>query len=97
MALLMCGDTSESYPNDDIANFCATPTKDYTYYIVTKKVNSMAVVFHALDEPFPIDPVASALKVYLDICSYLLTRLSSITTLKLQGRLKSWLRQVDFL
>lgn len=58
----MCGDSSETFANDEISNFCQTQ-KSYTYYLVFKKINSLGVIFHSLDEPFPIDPQAAALKV----------------------------------
>ena len=75
----MCGDNQEDFNvNDTIVNFCGTPGKDYTYYLVLKKVNSMGVIFHATSEPFPIDRAASALKVLPFRCSWQSTRPSSI-------------------
>lgn len=70
----MCGDTSETYASDSLGNYCQTPTKKYTYYLILKKINSMGVIFHALEEPFPIDPKASALKVLLSGVSCQSTR-----------------------
>ncbi len=54
LGVIICGDASETY-TDDMANFCTVPNKDYVYYLVLKKINSMGVIFHALTEPFPID------------------------------------------
>lgn len=74
IGLLMCGNNSETYEaGDQIGNYCQTPGKDYTYYLVLKKINSMGVIFHALDEPFPIDKNAAALKVIFSSLSSQLT------------------------
>jgi hypothetical protein len=62
-ALLLCGNTNFP-PGENITNFCSSGS-NYTYYLVLNKINSLAVIFHALLEPFPLDPVASALKVLL--------------------------------
>lgn len=56
--VLLCGAGGGA---DNITNFCTG--KEFEYYLVLKKINSMAVIFHALLEPFPLDPVATALKV----------------------------------
>ena len=68
IGLMICGDNSENFGTDTITNYCGTQNKDYTYYLVLNKINSMGVIFHALNEPFPIDKTASALKVYIVIC-----------------------------
>ena len=59
--LILCLDSSFT-TGDAITNFCNTG-KDHTYYLVLKKLNSMGVIFHAINEPFPLDLTASALKV----------------------------------
>jgi hypothetical protein len=59
--LILCLDSSFT-AGDAITNFCNTG-KDHTYYLVLKKLNSMGVIFHAINEPFPLDLTASALKV----------------------------------
>jgi hypothetical protein len=61
--LLICGDNAFTV-GDDINNFCNTG-KDHTYYLVLKKINTMATIFHAINEPFPLDLTAAALKVAL--------------------------------
>ena len=63
--MLFCGDTKEVFGVDALSDFCSVPTTNYAYYLVLKKINSMGYIFHAIDEPFPIDPVASALKVLI--------------------------------
>lgn len=60
--LLICGDNVYT-AGDNINNFCNTG-KDHTYYLVLKKINTMGTVFHAINEPFPLDLTAAALKVH---------------------------------
>lgn len=75
--LLLCGDNVFT-PGDNINNFCGSG-KDYTYYLVLKKLNTLATIFHAINEPFPLDLTAAALKVTttlsrtLSIIPFLLT------------------------
>lgn len=45
--LLLCGDVTY-LGTDDINNFCNTNTP-YTYYLVLKKLNTMATIFHAIN------------------------------------------------
>lgn len=61
IGLLLCGDNVFA-PGDSINNFCGSG-KDYTYYLVLKKLNTLATIFHAINEPFPLDLTAAALKV----------------------------------
>jgi hypothetical protein len=61
--LIMCLDST--FPvGDNLNNFCNTG-KDHTYYLVLKKINTMGTIFHAINEPFPLDFTASSLKVPL--------------------------------
>lgn len=47
IGLLLCGDKVYTV-GDDINNFCGTG-KDYTYYLVLKKLNTLATIFHAIN------------------------------------------------
>jgi hypothetical protein len=38
-------------------------TKDFTYFLVLNKSDSLSVIFHDYLEPLPIDTVAANLKV----------------------------------
>ena len=72
--LILCGDNNYLV-DDDINNFCKT-SKDHTYYLFLKKINSLGIIFHAINEPFPIDNNIVALKVH-----YILHRLLLIMLL----------------
>lgn len=64
IGVIMCG--TQNFPEEDaLSGFCNTD-RDYAYYLVLNKLNTMGTVFHALSEPFPLDLTAAALKVTSD-------------------------------
>ena len=59
IGLLFCAGPSEQL---NLSLFC-DGSKDFTYYIMLNKTDSLTVIFHDLLEPLPIDEVATSLKV----------------------------------
>lgn len=74
IGLLYCAGASQSFQ----LNIFCDGTKDYAYYLVLNKTDSLSVIFHDLLEPMPVDEVAVSLKVLFSLFSYLLTTLSTI-------------------
>lgn len=59
IGLLYCADPAETF---ELNLFC-DGSKDFAYYLVLNKTDSLSVIFHDLLEPMPIDEVAISLKV----------------------------------
>lgn len=69
IALFFCNGASQDI---FLQMFYCNGTKDYTYFLVLNKSDSLSVIFHDYLEPLPIDTVAANLKVnpnlYLVTC-----------------------------
>lgn len=62
IGLLYCTGPSKDL---QLSIFC-DGSKDYAYYLVLNKTDSLSVIFHDLLEPMPIDEVAVSLKLMVD-------------------------------
>jgi hypothetical protein len=60
IAVFFCSEGSKDF---FLEQFYCNGTKDFTYFLVLNKTDSLSVVFHDYLEPLPIDIVASNLKV----------------------------------
>ena len=66
IALYFCGERAE---DPLLSMFYCNGSRDFTYFLVLNKTDSLSVVFHDYLEPLPVDAVAANLKVKARLCS----------------------------